>query len=110
MENNKINCFRQGDVLIVKIEELPANLKPVKPTKVRPNQHVLAWGESTGNAHALDVKESNLLETPEGVRYLQVLERAYLKHEEHHTIDIPKGNYRIVQQVEYQKEFRPVVD
>lgn len=107
MEQSKTKCWRQGDVLIVKVDKLPAGVKPIKPDKGR---NILAYGEVTGHAHALDVKECNFFETKEKARFLQVLEKAYLRHEEHHTIDIPTGVYRIVQQVEYQKEFRPVVD
>jgi hypothetical protein len=103
----KNKVYRQGDVLIIQVEALPPDLKKVKPDKGR---NILAYGEVTGHAHAIDIKEAKFLETEEGVRYLQVLEKAYLKHEEHHTIELPAGDYRIIQQVEYQKEFRPVVD
>lgn len=105
MKNDKV--FRQGDVLILKIEDLPGDLIDVKPDNKR---NILAYGEVTGHSHALDVKESKLQETVKGERFLTVPKQALLKHEEHDTIILPKGFYRIIQQVEYQREFRQVVD
>lgn len=101
--------YRQGDVLIMEVEKLPEEeLKPVPPDKGR---NILAYGEVTGHSHALMEKDCTLTETKAGARYLSVPVEAPLRHEEHDTINIPAGIYRIIQQVEYQKEFiRPVVD
>ena len=44
-------------------------------------------------------------------RYLQVVETTALKHEEHATVPLPKGVYRVVQQREYSPEaIRNVAD
>lgn len=103
-----MKCYRQGDVLILEVKDLPDNLVPVAPDNKR---NILAYGEVTGHAHALSIKESELRETESGDKYLTVPgEKAELKHEEHATILIPRGHYRIIQQVEYQKEFKQVID
>lgn len=47
----KPTMFRQGDVLIVAIAAMPAEVTPEKPDAGRA---VLAYGEVTGHAHALD--------------------------------------------------------
>ena len=99
--------YRQGDVLIVKVDNIPSNLKPVEPDEGR---NILAYGEVTGHAHALSVKDCELKETEAGARYLSVPVSASLVHEEHSTIVLPAGDYRIIQQVEYQGTFQPVVD
>ena len=102
-----MNIYRQGDVLIMEVKEIPTNLRSVKPDKDR---NVLAYGEVTGHSHSLSIKECEFKETVAGERFLCVPEQASLTHEEHSTIVLPKGNYRIIQQVEYQREFRQVVD
>lgn len=104
---NKQKCWRQGDVLIMKVDEIPKELKKVPTDKGR---NILAYGEVTGHSHALLDKDCTLKETSAGERYLSVPKSANLVHEEHSTITLPKGNYRIIQQVEYQREFKQVVD
>lgn len=99
--------YRQGDVLIVAVDEIPAALKKVPTDKGR---NILAYGEVTGHSHALLDKECKLREDSKGARYLTVPKEASLRHEEHSTIVLPAGNYRIIQQVEYVKEFKKVVD
>ncbi len=99
--------YRQGDVLIVQTDELPEDLAPIPMDK---GDNILAYGEVTGHAHRLKGSTSQFQQDRSGARYLTVPKEAPLTHEEHTTIVLPKGNYRIIQQVEYQKEFRPVVD
>lgn len=100
--------YRQGDVLIVEVDEVPK--EGLAPIPVDQESNILAYGEVTGHAHRLSHKTSQFFEHSSGARYLTVPKEAPLAHEEHDTIVLPKGNYRIIQQVEYQKEFRSVVD
>lgn len=115
--------IRQGDVLITQIDKLPAGLKPVPLDKGR---IVLAYGETTGHAHAIAdhfagkpafTKEqaaeitdaaiaraqfkARLLVGENGERFLEVAEAVTLKHEEHTQHVIPPGFYHLPQQVEY---------
>lgn len=100
--------YRQGDVLVVAIEALPAHAKAEK----KATRVVLAYGEVTGHAHAIAQDEVKSFKTPEPVpvfdwnaeRFLQVQTRAFLKHEEHATIELPPGNYAVVTQREYTPE------
>lgn len=107
--------YRQGDVLVVAIEALPKKLDPEKSG----GRVVLAYGEVTGHAHAIDAREVKSFTTPEPVRvfdwnaerFLQVQTKAYLRHEEHATIELPAGNYAVIQQREYSpEEIRRVAD
>ena len=101
--------YRQGDVLIEEINNLPNDAKETASNK----PVILAWGEVTGHKHQIKsgAKEFNFGGDKFGNRILTITKpSANLVHEEHSTITLPKGNYRIIQQMEYQQEIRPVVD
>ena len=96
-----MKMFRQGDVLIAQVPDIPAGLKSVPLDKGRV---ILAYGEVTGHAHAVlgDVEflAADLAELEE--RFLRVEAEAQVVHEEHDTIVLPPGSYRVIRQREYQ--------
>ncbi len=95
--------YRQGDVLLQKIESLPANSQPVEFEE----RIVLAYGEVTGHCHALSTASAAMF-TYNGQRLIEVKEDgARLRHEEHATIVLPKGVYKVIQQREYVPEAPP---
>jgi len=100
--------FRQGDVLLYPTrEQKPTVAKKVPSDKGRV---VLAYGEVTGHAHALTDKTCTLYAW-EGNRLLEVKQPTDLNHEEHSTITVAPGNYKIIQQKEYSPEaIRNVAD
>lgn len=86
--------IRQGDVFLKEI-----NLDEYKnKTLAGHGRRVLAYGEVTGHSHILDGNiryyESN------GMTLCQV-EDGVLAHEEHGHIDIPKGDYIVINQREF---------
>lgn len=90
--------YRQGDILIERVAELPEGCVAVPRDDGR---LILAYGEATGHAHAM-VGSAELYETEEGQRFLQVLaEGGVLTHEEHGPIVLPPGTYRVGRQREY---------
>jgi hypothetical protein len=97
--------YRQGDVLIVPIEEaaLPRGHEelPREPRDGR-GRMVLALGEVTGHAHAV-VGPGHLMREagPLGPLLLHVPDGARVVHEEHGPIPLPKGWYRVNRQREY---------
>lgn len=104
--------YRQGDVLIARIpdDQVPANLDPVPLDNGRV---ILAYGEVTGHAHAVEgdveLLASDIADMEE--RFLRVEREAQVVHEEHDTIALPPGNYRVVRQREYTpEEIRMVAD
>lgn len=104
----KKQFFRQGDVGIERIAELPVHAVEVPPKEGR---IVLAYGEVTGHAHALaettKVREFSF----EAERFIQVMEATTLRHEEHAPITLEPGIYKIHQQREYSPEaIRNVAD
>lgn len=88
--------FRHGDILFVATKEvIPAEAKLEKRVKGR---LIVAAGEVTGHHHAIAEKDASILNTPDGIRWLTVQTVAHINHEEHRTIELPAGNYRIIQQ------------
>lgn len=103
--------FRQGDVLVVPVAELPKGMKPVERDAGRV---ILAYGEVTGHAHAIKDKRAALFSDPKlAAIFMHVSGDApvALEHDEHSTIAIPPGNYRVIRQREYSPEaIRNVAD
>jgi hypothetical protein len=89
--------IRQGDVLLVAVDEIPADATLVAREGGRV---VLALGEATGHAHVIRSVGTALLKR-EDQRYIRASAPAILDHEEHAAIEIPPGNYRVVIQREY---------
>jgi hypothetical protein len=97
--------LRQGDVLLVPVDEIPVEARPLRRTGGRV---VLAEGEVTGHAHAIRSSAASLLGVDED-RYLRVAAPVSLDHEEHAAIGVAPGTYRVVIQREYvPPEISPV--
>ena len=96
--------YQQGDVLIHR----------VTATKGKKLNHLtLAEGEATGHHHTITKGEAELYDH-EGTLFLKVKsDTAELTHQEHNTITLPKGDYKIGKVREYdhfQEETRNVRD
>lgn len=129
--------IRQGDVLLIPVDLLPAECTEILPDG---NRIVLAHGEVTGHAHAiydhaadadpvarhidnrteateiadtaLAGAKARLWQTPNGARFLEVSVSVTLRHEEHTAHTVPPGIYKLPRQVEYtpQRSLRRVTD
>jgi hypothetical protein len=91
MEQAKRVMFRQGDVLVVldPVAALPEGAREVAVVGARV---VLAYGEVTGHAHAVAIKSTAEGKEPNvkyfdwnAERFLQVLEKSALQHEDYGT-------------------------
>lgn len=102
--------MRQGDVLCVRVDSMPSGLIDITPPKGRV---VLQWGEATGHAHAFydrGVKVFARDKKATRPEYLQVVRTtALLRHEEHETVKLPPGIYRLPHQVEHTDDDEPRV-
>ena len=102
--------YRQGDVLLV-AAKAPKGAAAVKRTK---RGLVLAEGEATGHAHVITDESAELVTADEAAElYLLVhgTKAVPLTHDEHDTILVPPGTYRVVRQREYSpEEIRRVAD
>lgn len=120
--------YRQGDVLLRYVGELPKGLVEVKREAVGPNGRVvLAHGERTGHAHAFRAlcvtgfkKESSEYEVNTGFHDFILVggSGATIRHEhadgrkaEHDPVNLPAGGYEVLQQVAYSPaELQRVAD
>ena len=94
-----MTIYRQGDVLIVAADSIPAAATEVDRDKGR---IVLAYGEVTGHAHAIHDSGALLLAAPGTEdRFLRIMAAVELQHEEHATITLPPGDYIVRIQREY---------
>lgn len=101
---------RHGDVLLSPVESLPEGT-----TIAHKGEHVLAWGEITGHAHRLRVKNQDnlkVIQAADGL-YLCLMEVGTLTHEEHAKVEIPAGTYKMNFEREFDyamEDMRQVVD
>lgn len=96
--------YRHGDVLVQKVDGLPA-------AHPRPGA-TLARGEVTGHSHRFRDPASVQLYQAGLETYVEVLAGAAdLIHEEHRTITLERGLYRVWMQREYSPQaIRRVLD
>jgi hypothetical protein len=109
-KKNTALMARQGDILLKSIPEIPEGLKPVKDQSGR---LILAHGEVTGHHHSIQASPTTALYAGKNDElYLLVKEgEALLEHQEHGTIQLAPGAYRVVRQREYSPEaIRNVMD
>ena len=85
--------IRHGDVLLEKVETMPDGLKLVK------GRNWVALGEVTGHAHRIDIGE--IFEEKDGKLYLKTDKLTKLSHEEHKTITLEPGIYRVTIKRQY---------
>jgi hypothetical protein len=93
-----VKMYRQGDILLKKIEAIPEDVKPS-------TDDVILRGEATGHAHRI---ENGTIFTRSGTSemYIEANVGATLVHEEHSTIQIEAGFYEVIRQREYDPKVR----
>jgi len=98
--------YRQGELLIRRIDKLPAGLNKQK-------NRVLAEGEITGHLHELTAGTVFYLsEWRENKLYFTIENKpAQLMHPEHGPQEFIPGNYEVIKQREYiERGFRNILD
>lgn len=100
--------YRQGDVLLVEVTDAAAVGEWT--TREHAGTLVLAHGEATGHAHVIRSQRAVLAEQRHPAsraqpRELHLVvhgeEAVALEHEEHDSLLIPPGVYRLIRQREY---------
>lgn len=86
--------YRQGDVLVRKIEKLPKRVMKLETD-------IIVMGEATGHAHRI---EHGTLFRSGSTMFIQADAGAVLVHEEHAPIELEPGIYEVVR----QREFDPI--
>jgi hypothetical protein len=97
-----VKMYRQGDLLFEELgegEKIPANLD-LNPS------NVILRGEATGHSHRLvngqmfgDFQNRNFGFQRNVI--IKVGDNGQIVHEEHTTLMLPKGIYRVIRQIEY---------
>lgn len=98
----------QGDVFFTQAEALPDGAKAVERTL---RGYVIAEGEATGHAHV--VLDDIELYEKDGVLYLRTETEIQVKHEEHKSVILNKGIWKVGIVREYDpfsEETRNVMD
>lgn len=97
--------IRHGDVILEKVNDIP------KGKKKEVKSIVLAEGEVTGHKHILSGEQILVTENKDS-RFIETLSDTKLVHEEHNTLDIPKGQYKVYiqREVDLANEVRQVMD
>jgi len=106
---SKKKLFRQGDVLLERIEAIPETAALLESN----GAIVLAYGEATGHHHAIRNAKARLYRDPTTqASYVEIAESlALLEHEEHNPISLDTGIYSVILQREYHpQENRRVLD
>lgn len=96
-----MNMFRQGDVLLVKVSNLPDNVEKI-------DTDIILRGEATGHAHRIINGQifqfKDFRGIPVGTMYIYAEIDSEIVHDEHKSIRLEKGIYEVVR----QREFNPV--
>jgi hypothetical protein len=87
--------IRQGDILFTRIDGIPTGATPVA-------DRIIARGETTGHAHRLRAGRGRSLLAIGTVMYIHARYQAHVDHEEHSTVTLPMGDYKITRQREYE--------
>ncbi len=90
--------FRHGDVIIQQVQHLPDKPEPLPHL-------ILAHGELTGHAHRIAPATGGKLYRGEQGLFLEIsADGLQVVHEEHASISLPPGVYRVWRQREYSPE------
>ena len=91
--------YRQGDVLIEEMAQIPEGLKRVE------GRIILAHGEATGHHHSLDIDAADWWKSGNGQeQFIDVAVSAEVTHQEHSPIKLTPGKFRVTRQREYSPE------
>lgn len=94
--------YRQGDLLIVRASQPVPRTQNARPIA----DGIIERGEATGHAHRLVDGEAW---QDRGDTFIRSSGLAALSHDEHETIILPEGEYRVVRQREFTAEGDRVV-
>jgi hypothetical protein len=85
--------YRQGDLLFDE-DTIPGDAKEQE-------DGVLALGEVTGHRHRIEDRTKAVMMVVGVVSYVRAMQEANIVHEEHDTITLPIGDWRVIRQREY---------
>lgn len=100
----EIMLYRQGDVVLTRVEQAPHHLTPVA---AEGGLLILARGEATGHHHSVPASAGTLSLDEGGVMFLTIDELTAVSHQEHAPITLAPGTYRAEVQREWSDDLEP---
>ena len=85
--------YRQGDLLFEESDKIPSGFSAS-------NSPVILEGEATGHSHRL-VKGMVFRSSYQREMFIKVENGGRVVHEEHATLHLPMGVFKVVRQIEY---------
>ncbi len=85
--------YRQGDILLIPVDRMQGRADELE-------HRIVERGELTGHVHKVD-ERATLFGWNDVPEFVVVNDETELAHEEHETIVIPEGTYRIQRQREF---------
>lgn len=112
---NALQQVAQGDVLFSAVLQLPTDKQPrgtLRPAMTEDGRWIFARGEVTGHHHSSRVETCTLNLDEGGVMFLTVDQLTEVEHQEHGTVVLEPGVYRVDTQREVDAwgDWRPVAD
>lgn len=107
MKNNKKQCYRHGEILLVKVSKLPKGLKVSESKEIIKGSH--------NNSHTIDNGKLYFVKEGTYVFGYLVAKNTSLLHLEHSPkvgqAKLPNGIYQLIKQQEYTPQgLIPVID
>ena len=99
----KNKTYRQGDVLIERVTEIPKEAVKQK----HDGKIILAHGEATGHHHSIECDAADWWKQDNGDQFVAIPKQSAVVHQEHGAIALPKGFYRVTRQCEYVPKQMP---
>ena len=100
--------YRQGDLLFVRVNEIPESAETISDTPKVKGKTVIEFGEGTGHAHIADVDKAYTFNFQDGmINFIEIENPTEIVHDvgndsetPHNPITLPKGKYQIFRQRE----------
>lgn len=89
--------YRQGDLLFVEESNIPENA-------IEQCDGVLAISEVTGHRHRIVDRNKAIMLIAGLISYVRVMNDVDIVHEEHDTITLPSGDWKVIRQREYRPD------
>ena len=98
--------YRQGDLLFV-----PTDENEIDKNATEDKTGIIARGESTGHMHRIRAGQQAALLVAASILYIRAFRETAIDHQEHDTIVLPPGDWKVIRQREYIPEgWRQVAD
>jgi hypothetical protein len=105
-EVHMAQIYRQGDVLLTRVDPPPALEDGFTPQRSENGRLILARGEVTGHHHSVAERDAEMIAGAEAI-FLRIMAPTPLEHQEHAAITLEPGVYRVTRQREYAPQAMP---